>query len=101
MALTNYILQSVICGVLFYGFDLGLYEQVRPSSVLAIAPGIYLAQVAFSAWWLRFLRYGPWSGSGARLPAGSGSPCAARWRCDGPGPQWIPCQSNVYSPLAS
>ncbi len=59
MALTHYILQSVICAWLFYGFGLGLYERVPLAGLMAIAPGIYLAQVALSAWWLRRFRYGP------------------------------------------
>lgn len=59
MALTNYILQSVICTGIFYGYGLGYFEQLprawQPLFVLAV----FALQVAYSRWWLARYRYGP------------------------------------------
>jgi uncharacterized protein len=59
MALTNYLGQSLICALIFTGFGLGLIGQVPPAGVLAIALGIFAAQLALSARWMRTHRYGP------------------------------------------
>ncbi len=59
MALTNYILQSVIATFIFYSYGLGLYEQVKPMALLLISIGIFAAQVPFSVWWLNRFRFGP------------------------------------------
>ncbi|MDQ0466114.1 uncharacterized protein QO010_003907 [Caulobacter ginsengisoli] len=57
MALTNYMAQSLICAVLFYG--LGLWGQYDWAGLWAIAAAIWLAQAAFSVLWLRRFAMGP------------------------------------------
>lgn len=59
MAFTNYLTQSIILGWIFYGYGLGLFGRLSVVAALAIAVGLYAAQIAFSAWWLRRYRYGP------------------------------------------
>jgi uncharacterized protein len=59
LALTNYLLQSAICGILFYGYGLGWYNHLRPVVCIGLCIVIYLVQMAASAWWLRHFRYGP------------------------------------------
>lgn len=59
MALSNYVLQSLVCSVLFYGFGFGLYERVGAAVLVAITLAIYLAQIPLSAWWLRRFNFGP------------------------------------------
>jgi uncharacterized protein len=59
MAFTNYLAQSVIFGWIFYGYGLGLFGRLGVTSALAIGIAVYLAQVLFSAWWLKRYRYGP------------------------------------------
>jgi uncharacterized protein len=59
MALTNYLLQSLICTLIFNGYGLGLAGQLAPGLVLLIALGIYAAQMGWSTVWLRFNRFGP------------------------------------------
>jgi len=59
MALSNYLLQSLICTTIFYSYGLGLYGQVGPARGLAIAIAIFLAQIPLSVWWLRRFRFGP------------------------------------------
>ncbi|MFY0674102.1 MAG: DUF418 domain-containing protein [Bacteroidia bacterium] len=59
MSLSNYLMQSFICVLIFYGFGLGLYGSMHASELLALAIGIYLFQFAFSSWWLRRFKQGP------------------------------------------
>jgi uncharacterized protein len=59
MALTNYLLQSLICTTIFYSYGLGLYGRVGPIVDLVLAIVIYGLQIPFSRWWLSTHRYGP------------------------------------------
>ncbi|EYF04780.1 DUF418 domain-containing protein [Chondromyces apiculatus] len=59
MALTCYLLQSLICGLLFYGYGLGLYDRVSPGVGMLMVVAIYVAEVAFCNAWLRRYRFGP------------------------------------------
>lgn len=59
MALTNYLLQSVICSLLFFGHGLGLYGQVPRTGLVAIVASIWVAELGWSLWWLDRFRLGP------------------------------------------
>jgi len=59
MALTNYLLQSVICTTLFYSYGLGLYGNVAGARGFAFSCAIYLAELAGSNLWLKHFRFGP------------------------------------------
>jgi uncharacterized protein len=61
MALTNYLLQTVIALWLFYGYipGPGWSGQVGPVGLVPILIGVFGAQIVFSAWWLRRYRFGP------------------------------------------
>ncbi|MCW5775500.1 MAG: DUF418 domain-containing protein [Phycisphaeraceae bacterium] len=59
MALTNYLLQSLLATGIFYWWGLGLFGETTKSERVGIVLGIYAAQVAFSVVWLRFFRFGP------------------------------------------
>ena len=58
MALTNYLMQSIICAIYFYGFALGHWGMPRSQQVLFVLL-VYALQVAFSHWWLARFKYGP------------------------------------------
>ena len=58
MSLTNYMLQSLVCGFLFNGYGLGWYDRVGAAAGFALAAGIFLFQIAFSVWWLSRFRFG-------------------------------------------
>lgn len=58
MALTNYLMQSLICTLYFYGYGLGQAGMPRAQQVLFVVL-VFGAQVAFSHWWLARFRYGP------------------------------------------
>jgi len=59
MALTNYLLQSVGCTLLFYSYGLGWYGQVSPLYGLLLAVAIFGMQVWVSSLWMRRYRFGP------------------------------------------
>jgi uncharacterized protein len=59
MALTNYLLQTVTCIVIFYGFGFGLYGSVGAAKATAIAIVIFASQIVLSTLWLKFFNYGP------------------------------------------
>jgi uncharacterized protein len=59
MAITNYLLQTVICTTLFYGYGFGLYGQVGIAAGVLLTLVIYAVQIPFSAWWLRRFHFGP------------------------------------------
>lgn len=59
MALTNYLLQSVVGTLIFYGYGLGLWGEIGRSAQVAIVLAVFAGQVAFSHWWLTRFRFGP------------------------------------------
>jgi uncharacterized protein len=59
MALTNYLMHSIICVVLSYGFGFALWWRVGPAKAMAIAAAIIAVQIPLSAWWLSRFRFGP------------------------------------------
>ena len=59
MAFTNYIVQSLVFGWIFFGYGLGLLGRVSAAAALAWGIVAYAAQLALSAWWLRHFRFGP------------------------------------------
>lgn len=59
MAFSNYLAQSVVLGLLFYGYGLGLIGRVGAASGLGLAVVIYAVGVCASRRWLRGHRFGP------------------------------------------
>ena len=58
-ALSNYLLQSLICTTIFYSYGLALFCQVRPSLCLLLTIIIWFIQIPLSVWWLRRFQFGP------------------------------------------
>ncbi len=60
-ALTNYLGQSVICTLIFYGtiHQLDLFGTVGYAGQLAVVAGIWAVQITASVLWLRHFRMGP------------------------------------------
>lgn len=59
MALTNYLMQTVICITIFYGHGLGLFGQVERSGQILMVFGVWVLQLIWSPFWLRHFRFGP------------------------------------------
>jgi uncharacterized protein len=59
MAITNYLMHSVIASLVFYGIGLGLVGKVDRVELLGLAVLIGLFQLATSHRWLQRYRFGP------------------------------------------
>jgi uncharacterized protein len=59
MALTNYLLQTVICVLIFYGYGFRQFGRIGAGAATLIALAIFLFQVLMSAMWLKYFSYGP------------------------------------------
>jgi uncharacterized protein len=59
MALTVYLLESIICTLVFYGYGLGLFNQVGRTAGLLLGIVVYAALVAFSVFWMKRFLFGP------------------------------------------
>jgi uncharacterized protein len=59
MALTHYLLQSVLGTLVFYGYGLGLWGRVDRAGQLLMVIAVFALQVIASQWWLQRFRYGP------------------------------------------
>jgi len=59
MAFTNYILQTVLCTLIFYGHGLGLFGSVPRIGQIAIVFTIFIVQLIVSPLWLQRFRFGP------------------------------------------
>ena len=59
VACTNYLGQSVMGIILFYGIGFGLGNRVGLLGTELIALGVYALQIAFSSLWMSYFRYGP------------------------------------------
>ena len=59
MALTNYIGQSAVGVLIFYGVGLGLGAYTPLIYAELIALTVFLFEISFSGIWLRFFRFGP------------------------------------------
>lgn len=59
MALTNYLLQSLIGLFLFTGLGFSLYQTLSPTQCLLIAIVSFLLQALFSKYWLVYFQFGP------------------------------------------
>ncbi len=59
MALTNYLLQSVICMVLFTGAGFALYGRLERHELYYVVVAIWAVQLIWSPLWLRRFRFGP------------------------------------------
>lgn len=58
MALTNYLMQSVVMSMFFFGYGLGNWGMGRAWQVL-FALVLCALQIVVSTWWLTRFRYGP------------------------------------------
>ncbi len=59
MALTNYLMASLICTTIFYGYGFALWGQVSRSAQVGLVLAILVLQSLLSRWWLGRFRYGP------------------------------------------
>jgi uncharacterized protein len=59
MALTNYLMHSVILTSIFYGYAGGQYGEISRAPQMLIVIAIIVSQMILSRWWLNRYRFGP------------------------------------------
>lgn len=59
LSMSNYLLQSLICTTIFYGYGLGLFGQIGILKGILLTIGIYSLQVVFSHFYLEVWKVGP------------------------------------------
>lgn len=59
MALSNYLVHSIICTLVFYGYGLGYYQQLPRVWHIPFALALIALQMAYSTWWLERFSMGP------------------------------------------
>ena len=59
MALTNYLMQTIISVLIFYGYGLGKFGSFGALEATTTAFGIVTFQLIASSMWLRYFSYGP------------------------------------------
>lgn len=59
MALTNYLLQSLVCTMIFYSYGFGLFAKPGVTELVLFVLAIYAVQIVLSNVWLVRFRFGP------------------------------------------
>ena len=73
-ALTNYLLQTILCTTIFYGHGFGLFGSVDRLGQIGVVAAVWVVQLVASPLWLRRFRFGPvewvwrWLTYGVRPP---------------------------------
>ncbi len=57
--LTNYLAQSLICTLIFYGYGLGFFGRPGKAVGVLLALALYASLVGLSVWWTSRYPYGP------------------------------------------
>ena len=59
MALSNYLLQSLMCVLIFCSYGLGFYGKLRPTDLVLLSVGLFGVNVVFSVGYLKRQSVGP------------------------------------------
>ena len=59
MAFTNYLMQSFLCGLIFYGVGFGLFSKLQRYEMYYVVLGVWIVQIIYSHLWLRYFQFGP------------------------------------------
>lgn len=59
MAFTNYLAQSLMCGLFFYGIGFGYFGKLQIYQMYYVVAAVWAIQIVWSHIWLRYFRFGP------------------------------------------
>jgi uncharacterized protein len=59
MALTNYLMHSLICMIVFTGVGFGMFGRLQRYELLYVVFSIWIFQLIISPIWLKYFHYGP------------------------------------------
>ena len=59
MAFTNYLLQSLICGLIFYGIGFGMFGKLQRYELYYVVISVWIFEIILSHVWMRSFSFGP------------------------------------------
>lgn len=59
MAFTNYLMQSFLVGLFFYGVGFGYFGKLQRHEIYYVVAATWTLQIIWSHIWLRYFRFGP------------------------------------------
>jgi len=59
MAFTNYMMQSLSCGLFFYGVGFGYFGKLQRYELYFVVLAVWILEITWSHIWLRYFRFGP------------------------------------------
>lgn len=59
MAFTNYLMQSLLVGLFFYGIGFGMYGKLERFEIYYVVAATWALEIIWSHIWLRYFRFGP------------------------------------------
>jgi len=59
MTLTNYLMQSIICSLYFYGYGFKMFGMLQRYQLYYVVVSIWIFQIIFSNVWLQYFKFGP------------------------------------------
>jgi len=59
MALSNYLMHTIVCTSLFNGYGFGLYGKMQRYQIYGVVLAAWILQLIISKIWLRHFRFGP------------------------------------------
>ena len=59
MAFTNYLTQSLLCGIFFYGIGFGMFGKLERYEIYFVVLAVWAIQIVWSHAWLMYFRFGP------------------------------------------
>ncbi|MBS1599011.1 MAG: DUF418 domain-containing protein [Bacteroidetes bacterium] len=59
MTLTNYLMQSIICSMIFYGYGFKMFGMLQRHQLYYVVVCIWVFQIIFSNIWLQYFKFGP------------------------------------------
>jgi uncharacterized protein len=59
MAFTNYLMQSFLVGLFFYGIGFGMFGKLERFEIYYVVAATWMLEIVWSHIWLRYFRFGP------------------------------------------
>lgn len=59
MAFTNYLMQSLLCGLFFYGIGFGMFGKLQRYEAYYVVAVVWVIEIIWSHAWLHYYRFGP------------------------------------------
>lgn len=59
MAFTNYLMQSFMCGMFFFGIGFGMLGKLQRYEIYYVVGAVWVIEIIWSHIWLRYFRFGP------------------------------------------